>query len=259
MDTMHTENNYQKIFKASFFLTAGECNARSEMPLTLITERIIEVATRHANSLGIGYANLHPLGIGWVLSRLGVYFERFPGINESYSIETWIESWNRLFSERCFRFTDGNGQTIGWGRTVWATINFKTRRIADLSRLATNDMTAPDTECGMPRMRKHLPVVPSRSKSIVFGFSDLDFNRHVNSVRYIEHILNLWSLAHYDRYRVERFDIAYHHECLSGQEVIMAVHEDDEHNADIDILRDSERVVTSSIHFIEDPVKENIL
>ena len=41
-----------------YFLTAGESDAEGRMPLTLVAERIIEVATEHANSLGIGYATL---------------------------------------------------------------------------------------------------------------------------------------------------------------------------------------------------------
>lgn len=55
-----------------YTLTAGESNACGRMPLTLVTERIIEVATEHANALGIGYAALITRNIGWVLSRLSI-------------------------------------------------------------------------------------------------------------------------------------------------------------------------------------------
>ena len=249
----NTEKNTDltPVFKNSFFLTAGECNARGEMPMTLIAERIIEVATNHANHLGIGYANLSPFGIGWVLSRLGVNFERIPKINQHYVIYTWIESWNRLFSERCFKFTDENGQLYGWGRTVWATIDFKTRRVADLTQFATENMIAQGIDCQMPRMRKHPTVTPTEVETLTFRFMDLDFNRHVNSVRYIEHILNLWPLSHYDKYGINRFEIAYHHECLADQTVKINVNKSDPQNALVDIVRDEERVVSSAIHFIE--------
>ena len=51
-----------------YFLTAGECDATGHMPVQLLVSRVIEVATEHANSLNIGYANLQPRGIAWVLS-----------------------------------------------------------------------------------------------------------------------------------------------------------------------------------------------
>ena len=50
--TFPTEYNH------AYILTAGESDASGRMPLTLITERVIEVSTEHANALGIGYAAL---------------------------------------------------------------------------------------------------------------------------------------------------------------------------------------------------------
>ena len=39
-------------------------------------------------------------------------------------------------------------------------------------------------------------------------------NRHVNSSRYIELLLNQWDLDFHDRNRLTRFEIAYMHEAL---------------------------------------------
>ena len=86
----------------SYLLTAGESDPRGLMPLTLVVERVIETATEHANSLNIGFADLSRKNIGWVLSRLAVEMTRYPAINERYSLTTWIESYNRHFSERSF-------------------------------------------------------------------------------------------------------------------------------------------------------------
>ena len=62
----------QPEFSHSYQLTAGESDAEGRMPITLLTERIIQVATEHANSLGIGYDALIKKNIGWVLSRLSL-------------------------------------------------------------------------------------------------------------------------------------------------------------------------------------------
>ena len=116
-----------------YFLTAGESDAEGRMPLTLVAERIIEVATEHANSLGIGYATLITRNLGWVLSRLSIEMTRFPAINEEYCVTTWIETYNRRFSERNFEFTDASGAVIGYARTVWVPMNFATRTLGDIS------------------------------------------------------------------------------------------------------------------------------
>ena len=40
-------------------------------------------------------------------------------------------------------------------------------------------------------------------------YSDIDVNGHVNSIRYIEHILDLFPLEMYRTQRVRRFEMAY--------------------------------------------------
>lgn len=239
------------VFSTDYFLTAGECNARGEMPLTLMAERIIEIATNHANHLGIGYANLFPKGAGWVLSRMSIEMTKTPVINDRYSISTWIESWTRLFSERCMRFYDSDGNTIGWARTIWAAIDFNTRRPVDLTEFGSKKLIAENMTCPIPRIKKHGPVAATEVENLTFKYMDLDFNRHVNAVRYIEHILNLWPLSHYDQYHFDKFEITYLHECLAGQTVELAIDRTDVTDAAIDILRDGERVVSSTIHFTE--------
>ena len=71
----------QPQYSHSYILTAGESDAEGRMPLTLVTERVIEVATEHANALNIGYDALIKKNIGWVLSRLSIEMLRYPRIN----------------------------------------------------------------------------------------------------------------------------------------------------------------------------------
>ena len=41
-----------------YFLTASECNVKQQMPFTMLAQRVIEVATEHANILGVGYDDM---------------------------------------------------------------------------------------------------------------------------------------------------------------------------------------------------------
>ena len=52
-----------------------------------------------------------------------------------------------------------------------------------------------------------------------FQVSDIDVNRHVNSSRYVELIINQMDLDTYDRFFVSRFEIEYRHEAHYGDEV----------------------------------------
>lgn len=80
----------QSLFSQSYELTAGECDPEGRMPISLLAERLIEVATEHADGLGIGYGALKTINIGWVLSRMSIEMQQYPGINDEYTIASWI-------------------------------------------------------------------------------------------------------------------------------------------------------------------------
>lgn len=241
METSHTHQ---------YSLTAGECDATGCMPVRLLVSRVIEVATEHANSLNIGYATLKPRGIGWVLSRVSVEMDTWPGINSTYSLTTWIEGWTRFYSDRCFEVRDGEGRVIGHVRTVWVAIDIEKRCAAELEGIANDDMVNHELTCPVPKQRKIAPVtldIATRVMDYEFLYADLDFNRHVNSVRYIDHILNLWPLDFYDAWQLRTFEIAYAHECRYGQRVAIAAIEETTDDgaplARVDLLADNVRAV----------------
>lgn len=208
-----------KEYKKTYFLIPGEANAQQEMPLTLLASKIIEIATEHANTLGIGHADMKHLNLGWVLSRLTVEMIKWPRVNEHYSIITWIESWNKHFSERNFEIQNSDGEVIGYARTVWMVINTITHENA-----GTNDLLLPDgmisqRECPIAKQAK-LKIVdcdaPVRYK---FVYTDIDFYRHVNTVKYISILVNQFTMDDSDRNLLKRFEIAFMNEGKYGDEV----------------------------------------
>lgn len=209
----------EKVFGQGYFLTPAECNPQGRMPITLLINRLIEVATLHANQLGIGFASLVDRGETWVLSRVAVEMRRYPRWNEHYRVLTWVCSINRLFSERDFEIIDGEGEVLGHARTVWAVMNTNTRQVADISRMEWVRELIPDKECPVAKPSRLRPLTAFESSPYRFTYCDLDFNRHVNSSRYIELLLNQWGLEFHDHHRLTRFEIAYLREAVYGETV----------------------------------------
>lgn len=209
----------QALFEEGYFLTPAECDPQGRMPITLLINRLIEVATLHANQLGIGFASLVDRGETWVLSRVAVEMRRYPRWNERYTVATWVSAINRLFSERDFEILDGDGAVIGHARTVWAVMNTTTRQVADISRMEWVREYIPEKVCPVDKPRRLRPLTAFESHPYRFTYCDLDFNRHVNSSRYIELLLNQWDLAFHDANRLTRFEIAYIREAVYGEEV----------------------------------------
>lgn len=229
-------------------LTAGETDAEGRMPLTLITERVIEIATRHANLLGIGYDTLIKLNMGWVLSRVSIEMYDYPAINSNYTMTTWIESYNRHFSERNVVMTDTEGRVYGYIRTVWVAMNFATRTASDLSAVLGRPFPTADLPCPIERAPRIAPLPDDApSESYTFRYRDLDFNRHVNTLRYLDIILNHWPLEFFDAHVAERMDILFNRECHYGETVELKVVTDDATNSRCEIVRDGTRCIAAAV------------
>lgn len=209
----------QNEFSESFFLTPGECNPEKEMPISVLVSRIIEVATLHANTWGVGFATLAKENQSWVLSRVTIEMKRFPTLNENYKLTTWIENFNKFFSERDFEITDGENNIIGYARTIWVVIDSTTRESVDISRFTFMQDYISEKECPIAKQRKLRPLDEYESKQYTFRYCDVDFNRHINSCKYIELLLNQWSLDFHDHHKISRFEIAYMKEAYFDETV----------------------------------------
>lgn len=241
-------NGNLREFTLEYHLTAAECNAQREISLPLMVQRLIDIATAHADACNIGYQRLIADGNSWVLSRITLEMKRYPAINENYSLTTWVESINRHFSERNVEIRNGQGEPIGYARLVWMAINIKSRRPADLSPIIP-EIEISDRPCPIAKQsRLSLAGIPDITTIYQFKFSDIDFNRHVNSTRYVQFILDRWSVSFFDMRMVSRFEIAYMSEAHYNDVVDVRL-KGDESNQDIEIVRDGTVCTRARMHF----------
>jgi len=233
----------------TYTLAAGETDAQGRMPLPLIVTRVIEVATAHADALGLGYANLIQHRAGWVLSRLSVEMERYPRIGETYTFTTYIQAYTRLYSDRCFVITDAEGREIGHVRSIWVAIDIDKRTAVDLSRFNPDLFVIGKRQCPI-QMPKKIPAVGPDTivTPYAFKYCDIDFYRHVNTVMYVRLLLNQWSVDFFDSHKIRRFSIAFHNECHYGQQAEV-MRSDDGDRSLCEIVVDGHRAVDASFTF----------
>lgn len=224
----------EKKYSLSFFLSAGETDAEGQLSLPLLASRIIDISTAHANSLGIGNPAMEHKGCGWVLSRIALEMKSYPKVNNTYRLTTWIESYNRHFSERIIEVSDEAGNPYGYARTIWMVLDTRTRESVGLSHLPIPEELIIPGECPIPRQGKHIFVIPENNPEepgrgtvkanrpvfdYIIRYCDLDFYRHVNTVRYVQLLLNRFSLEEWDAMEVSRMELAFMHELKYGEEV----------------------------------------
>ena len=157
----------------------------------------------------------------WVLSRLAIEMTGYPAMSEPITLYTWVDEVGRLFTCRCFEMVDAGGKTFGYARSIWAAIDMESRRptlldVAGLSAYVT------DRPCPIGKPGK-IAAVENDTEGIpyVVKYSDLDINGHLNSIKYMEHLLDLFDLDLFQTKDIKRFEIAYQSEGKYGMELLL--------------------------------------
>ena len=232
---MKTNNHISNIF-----LSAGKCNAQGELPVQSLLQYLIDAATAHANSINIGYSRLIAMNCAWVLSKVSIEIESYPTINQQFRIVTWIVSTNRFYSERAFSIEAADGTVLGHAMTTWMAINLTERKAANLEKLFPEGLPYTGIRPTMTQSGKMAHISePDEVSNYIFKYCDIDCNRHVNSTRYMELILNRFSVDYFDTHMISHIDITYHAEAYFGQEVEIWQKTDKNVNStDFEIKRD---------------------
>lgn len=216
-----------KLYDFAYNIVPADCNAQREVSVPLLANRILDVATRHADMWGVGYENITRSNQAWVLARLAIEMERYPNPYQTMVVETWIEDFNRHYSERNFCFRDTEGNIYGYARSIWFVIDLVTRKSLDISTFEYLKDRRLQKECPIAPQGRVKPVEEGIGYDYQIVFSDIDFNRHFNSGRQIEHVLNLFPLDIFDRNMVKRFEISYMNEAHFGDKVKVVGCEDE--------------------------------
>ena len=236
-----------KEFSKTYYLAAGECNPQGEMPLTLLMTRIIEVATLHANSWGVGYERLIRDNQVWVLSRVAIEMTEYPKVNTNYKLTTWIEDYNRHFSQRNMRLDDENGKPLGYVRTIWMVIDMNTRASVDIEKLGYIRENVSDIPCPLEPPSRLRPIEQGHAVDYTFGYMDCDFNRHVNTVRYLSLLMNMFDMDCYDHYFIHRMELSFIKETRYGETAQFVIDDTDPMESHMSITIDGDDHVRARI------------
>lgn len=215
-----SEQLLSKVGRYEFLAEPFHCDFSKRLFMGHLGNHMLNAADFHSNDRGYGMNYLNPIHKTWVLSRLAIEMNEMPKSYDKFFVETWVESAMKFFTSRNFSVVGEDGHQYGYGKSIWAMIDTDTRQPTDI--LAIHDgliLKYVETEKECPIARSSRVKMGENAKlvrSINTYYNDIDVNGHINSVKYIEHVLDLFSLEWYKQYRLKRLDIAYVAESHQG-------------------------------------------
>lgn len=183
---------------------------RGKATLPMIGGFMLQAATQHAEERGFGYSCMVSKQRVWVLTRMNIQLSGYPDNDTQIKLHTWVSDVNKLFTERCFAFEDQNGNYFGYARSLWASIDIQTRRATNVLELEGMTDFISDKECPIDSAGKIVPAKDSElADSFIVKYSDIDINKHLNSMKYIEHFVDIFPLELYQKKEIKGFEINY--------------------------------------------------
>ena len=213
----------QKTGKYEFMAEPFHCDFSGRLFLGHLGNQMLNAADFHSTERDFGMKYLMSINRSWVLSRLAIEVKEMPVQYEHFSIETWVENARRFFTQRSFCVTDGNAHVFAYGRSVWAMIDTESRQPTDIFSIndgAINNWIEPEKTCPIEKGdRVKMLGNGELVRTIDINYNDIDINGHVNSMKYIEHVLDLWDIDWYRKHCLKRFEIAYVTEAHQGDKL----------------------------------------
>ena len=231
---------YNKVGTYSFVAEPFHVDFSGHLFMGVLGNHLLNCAGFHATERGFGMAELNESNYTWVLSRLAIELEEMPAQYEEFSVDTWVENVYRLFTDRNFAIYGKDGRVYGYARSVWAMINMDTRKPADLLSLhggrivdyIETEKPCPIEKPGRIKVNNCMPV-----RSVEMYYNDIDINGHVNSIKYIEHVLDLFLKDWYAAHTIRRFEMAYVAESYFGDVLSFFREENEDGTYDVEVRK----------------------
>lgn len=210
----------EKVGKYLFMAEPFHCDFSHRLFMGHLGNHLLNAADFHSTDRDFGMTYLNPIHKTWVLSRLAVEMDEMPMQYTKFNVETWVESAMKYFTNRNFCVVGEDGKVYGYGRSVWAMIDTETRQPQDILEIHDGEIVnwiETEKECPIEKSSR----VKMSDKAVLVReidtyYNDVDVNGHVNSIKYIEHILDLFSIDFYRENKIKRFEIAYVAESYGG-------------------------------------------
>ncbi len=208
----------QKLGTYEFNIDAYSTDFRGKATLPLMSSFLLQVATKHAEERGFGYSYMSERNIAWVFSRLMIEIYEYPYNDVKIKVNTWVSDTNKFFSERSFSIENEEGKIIGYARSLWAAIDISTRRPTNILELQGLGDFKLDHPCPIDGMKKILALKDEEPVGkFTVRYSDIDINNHLNSVKYIEHFVDMFDVEMFKNKDIQRFEISFQHEAHFGE------------------------------------------
>jgi len=203
-------------YQEQLTIKSYQTNQYGKASIASLFNILIEAAWAHAQVMDWGYDSLKSNNLFWVLSRMYFQVEKYPEWQDEITLSTWSAGTDGMYAYREYILEDQHGEVILRASSAWLILDMETRKIFRLSEFkATFPKLIDSKACRNPKRIKP-DIHPETLNFYQVLFSELDINKHFNSVKYVERVLDDFGIDFLNEYEPTELEVNYLKEGQAG-------------------------------------------
>lgn len=202
-------------------LTSEVSDMFARIRFSALLNLLVQSAIKSANSLGFGFHMLKKKNMTWMLGRFSLEIISPFRWDEKIFVETWPKTVNGLQYIRDFIVRDEKNVIVANGSSAWLAVNLDTKKLMNVKEL--NDAFYELKEKNaLEYMPKKVAAKETDQKfDINATYYDLDINKHVTAVRYIDWMMDTFDLDFHENNYPREIHINYMKEIKVGDKITL--------------------------------------
>ena len=200
----------QLTLKKKFIVTSADTDMFGRLKLSVLANFLIQSAISSADKLGFGLKYLREEKLFWVLHRLTIKIEKQLKWYDEIEVETWPKTVEGLLYIRDFIVRDKKKNIVARGTSAWLAIDLIRKRPKIIGGIITDIFHSLKHKNAIEELPSKLSLMKDgETNEINTSFFDLDLNQHVTSTRYIDWIMDAFSVDFHSKNYPKSLSINY--------------------------------------------------
>ena len=176
-------------FNYKYKIKYSDIGITNKLTLKALLAILQEAATEHSDAAGYSINNIEQTHCAWLVLNWKVQMFLEPHLNEILTIKTWPRTFEKMYSYRDFEVLDSNNNLVAIASSKWLLIDAITKKIKKMTpeiSVAYGGIEEKQ-DFDVPMQEKIIPPEDSKlNLTYTIQRRDLDTNKHVNNLHYLE-------------------------------------------------------------------------
>lgn len=210
------------IFNYDYTIKYSDVGVDNKLTLKALVDTLQEAAVAHSEKAGFGVNNMKKTHLAWLLLDWKVQVFSYPHSNEKITVSTWPKSFDKIYSYRDFKIYDNKNNVIAQASSKWFAIDTITKKIRKMTSEIVSSYGEPVTVSVFDEPLKNKLIIPNDLK-LNFNYTiqrrDLDTNKHVNNLNYIDFAFETLPDSIYNSTTFYNLEVVYKKEIKFGENI----------------------------------------